>query len=104
MKLLTKEIRETLPALYSQEDNPDPLVRVHFFSPSGTGDWYVTEGGGDGDDFLFFGLGYIFEPEMGYTSLAEMESDKGPVGLGIERDLHWRPRPLSEVKAERGWT
>ena len=35
-------------------------------------------------------------PELGYVSLAEIESVKGPLGLGIERDLYFRPRfPLS---------
>jgi hypothetical protein len=99
MKLLTKTVEKSLPALYSQEDNPDPKVVLHFFNPMGAGDWHITEGQAEDEDFIFFGLcdlgmGY---PELGYVSLNELESVKLPFGLGIERDLHWRVKPLSEV-------
>jgi hypothetical protein len=35
--------------------------------------------------------------ELGYFSIDELESIKGPLMIGIERDIHWQPRPLSEV-------
>lgn len=102
MKLLTKEIEKSLPALYSQEDVEDPLVVVKFFDPCGAATWWITEGGFDGPGYYFFGLcdlgcGY---PELGYVSLAELESIEGPLGLGIERDTSWTPKPLSQVRAE----
>jgi hypothetical protein len=40
-----------------------------------------------------------FEAELGYFSLSELESVRGPWGLPIERDLWFKPCPLSEVKA-----
>jgi hypothetical protein len=43
MKLLTKAITKTLPPLYSTQDEPDPLVRVKFFDPTGSWTWYATE-------------------------------------------------------------
>ena len=99
MKLLTAELRKKLPALYSQENNPDPIVVCKFFDPCGSWTWYVTEGSPEGEDFIFFGLVRGHEEELGNFSLSELESVKGPLGLGIERDLHWTPVPLSKVKS-----
>ena len=41
---------------------------------------------------MIFGYVSIFgdwNDEWGYFSLAELESYKGPLGIGIERDLYW---------------
>ena len=108
MKLLTKAIEKSLPALYSQEDNPDPQVVLHYFVPWGAGDWFITEGqpevfdidGEAVESWLFYGFGGLPEPELGNVALCELESVKGPFGLKIERDLHWTPKPLSEVMAK----
>lgn len=99
MKLLTAEVRKALPALYTNESTPDPMVPVKFFQPWGAWTWYAMEF--DGAD-TFFGYVEGFEAELGYFSLAELESLRGPGGLRIERDLHWTPKRLSEVKALRG--
>jgi len=99
MKLLTEEIRKKIPPLYSQENVKDPIVHVKFFTPWTNWTWYATEF--DGKD-LFFGYVVGLEKELGYFSLSEMESIRGPVGLGIERDMHFVPKPLSEVMAEHG--
>ena len=95
MLMLTKENRANLPALYSQENNPDPLVVIKFFQPWGSWTWYVIEF--DGKD-TFFGLVDGFEEELGYFSLSELCSVHGPFGLKIERDLHFTPRPLSKCR------
>ena len=97
MKLLTKEIRKRLPPLYTNEDNPDPVVQVKFFTPWSNWTWFATEF--DGED-IFFGLVKGFETELGYFSLAELEQVRGPWGLKIERDLYFDPKPLSEVKGQ----
>lgn len=93
MKLLTKEILKTLPALYSNENNPDPMVRVKFFHPMSNWTWYGIEY--DGKD-LFYGLVDGFEKELGYFSLFELQSVKVH-GLGVERDMYFTPKPLSEI-------
>jgi hypothetical protein len=95
MKLLTKEILSKLPQLYSQENNPDPIVQVKFFDPCGSWTWYGIEF--DGKD-KFFGLVDGFEEELGYFSLSELSSVKNKMGLGIERDMYFTPKPLSQVK------
>ena len=97
MKLLTKEIISKLPKLYSQENNPDPIIQVKFFNPVGSWTWYGIEF--SPEEGLFFGYVVGQESELGYFSLSELESAKGPLGLGIERDLYWTPVPLSKVKS-----
>ena len=108
MELLPEEVRKLLPPLYSQEHEPDPLVVVKFFHPLSPWTWYAYEGSPvdalgyyDTDkekvDFLFFGWVYGDYPELGYFSLSEMEAVQ-VMGLGIERDLHFTPMKLSEVK------
>ena len=89
MKLLTKEIREQLPALYSNEDVEDPKAIVKFFTPFSNWTWYATEF--DGED-TFFGLVDGFDRELGYFSLSELES----LGGKVERDAWFDPTPLSK--------
>ena len=95
MKLLTKELKEKLPPLYSQEHEKDPLIVCKFFTPDSNWTWYAYEF--DGQD-IFFGWVVGFEKELGYFSLCELEEARGPLGLPIERDLHFTPKRLSEVK------
>lgn len=98
MKLLTQEIRKKLPPLYSQEDKGGKaIVQVKFFTPDSNWTWYATEF--DGED-TFFGFVHGFEKELGYFSLKELESVRGPMGLPIERDLYWSPKTLEEIAPE----
>ena len=96
MELLTKEIEQKLPKLYSQDGNPDARVYVKFFSPLHRWTWYATEY--DAESKMFFGWVDLGCPELGYFSLEELQSYIGPLGLGIERDILFSPRPLSEIK------
>ena len=100
MKLLTKDLQKKLPPLYSQEKVADPLVVAHFFNPCGSGDWWITEGQIEGDDYVMFGLCDLGFPELGYVSMNEMQAVKGPFGIGIERDRHWTKKKLSEVRKD----
>ncbi|MBT6834769.1 MAG: DUF2958 domain-containing protein [Bacteroidetes bacterium] len=94
-ELLTKELKEQLPDLYSGEEyGLESKALVKFFTPDGNWTWYASEF--DGEDILF-GLVSGFEVELGYFSLSEMESVKGPLGLPIERDLHYQPKTLQEL-------
>jgi hypothetical protein len=97
MELLPAEVQERLPKLYSQEKNRDPVVHIKYFTPDSSWTWYATEGQAEEDDFLFFGYVIGFEREWGYFTLNEMKAARGPLGLPIERDLHFTPAPLSEV-------
>ncbi len=96
MKLLTEEIKKNLPPLGATENQKDPIAQVKFFNPCGMGTWWACEY--DPDDGIFFGKADLGFPELGYYSLEELEDYKGPFGLGIERDIHFQPKPLSECK------
>ena len=93
MKLLTKEILNRIPA--SSEDSDDPVIHVKFFTPDSSWTWYATEY--DPETEIFFGLVDGLDRELGYFSLAELKSARGPLGLPIERDMHFDPRPLKEL-------
>ena len=98
MKLLTKEIRRKLPPLYAQERLGGKAVAyLKLFTPDSSWSFFATEF--DGHD-LFFGLVEGLEKELGYFSLSELQRIKGPMGLPIERDLHWRPKPLDQIAPE----
>lgn len=172
MMLLTKADRAKLPPLHSQDEVPDPEVRIKFFCPWNDWVWLATEGSGVAyvkyrlskrddilepltreatseeieilcslwqdtkqrtfplsigeellaalgslpgtgyvlEDFKFFGYIHGHFDELGYFTLKELKSLHGPgvwSALGIERDLHFRPAPLSKVLADytksRGW-
>jgi len=114
MKLLTEELRKKLPPLGEQDgQGKDAMVHVKFFTPDGQWSWYASEGEpvhasssqthNDPDtevDFEFFGLVDGQYVELGYFRLKELESVRGPLGLPIERDLHWTPKTLRQVRAE----
>ena len=102
MKLLTQAIRSKLPPLGSTEaqSHDQLIVQAKFFTPDSSWTWFATEF--DGDD-TFFGLVVGFEVEMGYWLLSELESVRGPLGLPIERDLWFKPTPLSHVPEYAHW-
>lgn len=70
------------------------MAWVKYFTPDSSWTWYATEF--DGQD-TFFGLVQGLEEELGYFSLAELQQVRGPLGLPIERDLHFQPTPLSQL-------
>jgi len=98
MKLLTVELRRKLPPLGSQDGKGGKAVAyAKFFTPDAQWTWLATEF--DGQD-TFFGLVEGVEKELGYFSLSELESVRGPLGLPIERDLYWGPKRLEEIAPE----
>ena len=119
MKLLTKAIERRLPPLYSQENKVDPMVHAKFFAPDSGWTWFVTEGSEEPNaplvgtvkkfrcDVRFFGFVISNEKEWGYFMLSGlMAYHSSRFGLGIERDMYFKPGRFSEVmqryNAERG--
>lgn len=96
MKLITKELLRKLPKLYETENTKDPMVICKFFTPWTNWTWYGIEF--DGED-LFFGYVVGHERELGYFSIRELESARGPYQLSVERDICFNPQPLSKIKA-----
>ena len=98
MKLITEEIRETLPPLGGQEDKGgDAVAYLKLFTPDAQWTWYGTEH--DGQDLLF-GLVSGLETELGYFRLSELKNVRGPFGLPVERDLYWEPKLLRKIAPE----
>jgi len=106
MQLLTKELRDKFPKLrdMDEKNNEDIPVIAKFFTPWTNWTWYAVEGEpvldehGKEIDYHFFGFVRGLENELGYFSLKELESVKGPFGLRIERDLYFsEEHTLAEV-------
>jgi len=94
--LINQEIRNQLPKLYSGEQKGlEAVAQVKFFTPDSSWTWYASEF--DSKD-IFFGLVIGHEIELGYFSLSELQEVRGPLGLPIERDLHFQPKTLKELK------
>ena len=96
MKLLTKELEAKLPPLYTNDGKGDEAIAlVKFFTPDSSWTWYATEY--DPNERVFFGLVDGLEKELGYFSLDELESVRGPLGLRIERDIYFEPTRIKEL-------
>lgn len=92
-KLITDEQRAQLLANGRQSlenENSDPPPVVKLFTPDAGATWLLTEIDPDDHDHAFglCDLGHGF-PELGYVSLAELQSVRGRLGLPVERDLHF---------------
>ena len=101
MKLFTKAQREKLLANGARRGaDHKPVVRL--FNPTGAGTWLLTELDPDHPDDYGFGLadlGMGF-PELGDIGIREIAEFRGHMGLGIERDLYFRPKYAIGVYAE----
>jgi len=96
--LLDQASREKLPPLYSgEEKGMEALAQVKFFTPDSDWTWYASEF--DGED-IFFCLVSGFEVELGYFSLKELQETRGPLGLPIERDIHYEPKSLKDIEEQ----
>lgn len=96
--LMPDELAKTIPPLYSQENVRDPMAGAKFFTPDSSWTWYVVEHDPKSEGRVAWGLVYGHEAEVGPFSIEEMENARGPMGLPIERDEHWKPRPLSKCE------
>ncbi len=96
-KLIPNTLLEAIPNLYETENVKDPICHIKLFTPDSNWTWYITEFSQEDNDTCF---GYVVghESELGYFSLKEIESAKGILGLPVERDIHFTPTLLSEVK------
>ena len=100
MKLILQEQEAKLRANFDQGCSLphtwkwDPVPVLKLFTPWANATWLLTELTPDRIGFGLCDLG-LGEPELGYVSLAELESIRGPGGLRVERDRHWTGRDLA---------
>ena len=103
-KLMTKELGDTIPPLYANENVKDydtVLAPAKLFSPYSNWTWYITEW--NAETGLCFGLVEGFETELGHFDLTELAEVTvfGSVPA-VERDLYWKPKTLGEIRSESG--
>jgi Protein of unknown function (DUF2958) len=108
--LIPAEFRERLLANGARSaagEDIDPVPVVKLFTPDASATWLLTELDPD-NPILAFGLCCLGlgSPELGSTCLHEIAKVRGPLGLPVERDLHYtETRPISVVAnlARRAW-
>lgn len=100
-KLMPSNVARKIPPIYSQEEVEDPIAHVKLFSPYSNAVWYITEYDPSSKEaFGWADLG-MGGGELGYISIRELENiQKGGLPM-VERDLYWRPQPLSRAKRSR---
>ena len=101
-KLMTKELGDTIPALYANENAPDfdaVTAPAKLFSPYSGWTWYITEW--DRESGLCFGLVEGFQVEIGYFDLTELAEVTVFGGVpAVERDLYWQSMTIGEIRKE----
>ena len=76
----------------SEQDNDTTDVKplVKLFDPCGAATWLIIELNPEDDDLAFglcdLGIGF---PELGSARISELDAHKGPLGIGIGRDVHF---------------
>ena len=95
--LIPISILENIPDLYETERSLNPICQVKIFTPDAQGTWYIIEISKQHKSTCY---GYVvgFESELGYFSLKELENIKGALGLGVERDISFKPTALEIVR------
>lgn len=96
--LVPKSIQKQIPKLYATDDEllGDRTAYARYFHPMSAYTAYLLEY--DPKEKLGFGLTTMgHEWELGYMSIEEMQSVK-VMGLGIERDIHFQPKTLSQIE------
>ena len=96
MKLLTKKIIKKAKEQYKLQSDLEQMVVAKFFNPVGSGVWYLMNMAEDED--YCWGIVDWMACEMGSFSMKELESVELAYGLGIERDLYFKP-----IKAKKLW-
>lgn len=113
MKLITEAQREQLLAngrkqrqtIDNGDDPLDFIPVVKFFTPDANATWLLTELE-PGDPGITFGLCDLGLgcPELGYVSLTELATVRGPLGLPVERDLGFNANKTLSAYAEAART
>ena len=103
---MTKAIEQAAQKQYPKGSDMEQQIVAKFFDPTGSWSWFVMNQDPEDPDYLWgiVSLGTLdsalvdgYEVEMGSFSLSELQAVKGPLGLGIERDLYFKPTTAAEV-------
>ena len=97
MKIITKEIEQAFAkqGYTGNKSAKDIKIVLKLFNPTGAGTWYLYEKEDEDIYWGFVNLGCSYEAECGTVSMSELMAFKGRFGLGIERDMHFKPLSMS---------
>lgn len=99
MQLMTPELREQLIA-NGKDREGDHFPVLKCFNPLGASKWLIYAMDPDDNDYLRcladLGMGF---PELGGVLLSELQNYRGPLGIGIERDLYFKPKYAIRIYA-----
>jgi hypothetical protein len=97
MKIITKEVEQAFAKQgdCSQKSMEEIRIVLKLFNPQGAGTWYLYEKLDDDVYMCFANLDDPMNAEIGTVSMQELMSFKGWLGLGIERDMHFKPLSVS---------
>src|SRR6202035_5971956 len=88
----TEQLIANCQAQIARMDNRQPDIDfkpvVKLFTPDAQCTWLLTELGLDDIAFGLCDLG-MGTPELGFVSMREIRELRGPLGLPVERDLHF---------------
>ena len=96
-KLIPQTLLSDIPDLYATEGETNPLCYVKLFTPDSNWNWYIIEFS-KADRSTCYGYVQGLDSELGYFTLEELDSIHGPLGLAIERDLSFTPKPFATIK------
>ncbi len=93
--LMTKELEEIIPAMYSDENTKleEKMIYAKFYIHNWT--WWILEY--SKEERLFFAYVQGLENELGYVSLEELENLEVN-GLRVERDLYFTPTKYKDIE------
>ena len=92
---MTDKIAKQATEQYDKGSDMDQMVVAKFFNPVGSWTWYLMNMADNGD--YCWGIVDGFAVEMGSFSIKELEEQKLPLGMKIERDTLFEPMKASEV-------
>lgn len=73
-----------------------PIAKVKIFNPCGSWTWFISEWDPETDEC--FGLVHGEEKELGYISLRELSEIPGPLRIGLEVDVWFKPTDLESLQ------
>jgi hypothetical protein len=102
-KTQTEQLIANCQAQIVRMDNREPDIDfkpvVKLFTPDAQCTWLLTELGLDDIAFGLCDLG-LGCPELGFVSMHELRDLRGPLGLPIERDMHFEAHKTLSAYAD----
>jgi hypothetical protein len=97
MKIITKEIEKAFAKQgdTSEKEMKEIKIIMKLFNPAGAGTWYLYEKLDEDIYMCFANLGDPICAECGTISMSELMAYRGRFGLGIERDMGFKPMSMT---------